>query len=1266
MIDVHKKLLELQKWDPLRQPQQGQDCKKCICSRLHILPYILVFREEETVIYLNISNTSSCPFHMKSPRIIHLNRNINMVSRTLMSVSKTTNSEQTCTPSNMRQLKDERAFQQTGNCSTVLPASPTKTPRPDHQTSLMIVEGSSEKNKFCQLNIRKEAKEAIQTKFPEWITGSDGDFFISQEDSQTTSVYEEMMIDKRKCPLCKSQWLNNRVTQRDHMMNYHCLSAIVANKILPREKGEVLSCPSRTTCGKLRWLVHPWAVRNYVNHTHVACQSARKNFEDLCKVLDFDKIKQWDRNRGDDDLRIDKGKQPESEDDDDDDDETPNRAINPCYNSYKKETSRNITPSMDEELGQPGTNERKTVTNSSSDQAFSCNEVCNPLDNSAKMRKESEVNLTQSDSIPTWEETMTEYEEHKERSLLNSNGDTLDEILGKEGQNAIGEETQHQNILLAAASCTSQEELDHLLSPDFCQTRRCPICIKCPQCSPSEFMPLEAQRMILKTDQNLEMRKCISMCKINKEGEAEKFAIVTRLPLNEADTVKALAGTNIDLVTQEWDRKLKRMDDADRVGLSREFNKMCDLQYFVKLKELPEDLRNEILSGEVMNFISIAPAYNPGSLTTTHRTTMNASSPNQRGSCLNDQVLTGFASINLARTFRQFRYRPYYVAGDLSKFYCSTYLTRDDFKYCLLAWKKGCKIENEVEIFVITRLIFGLRCAAVLAALSLSIIAAYAISKCECEANAQLTCQSQDKSEKAKVIQCGKLPHIFKEVMESAYVDDLMWSFISQQEVWNFIKFTDELLSMFGFNVKKWEIMPDMPEKISASDFISLAGYRFYKAMDAFALKFMTVTNGVKYRGKWIKQKARLVVTDGIRRKIDSPDFTLIHIDQIKDANLQVLVDVYHGCHRSLKLLISRCAMIYDVAGVITPLHNQLRAVASAATVETGGVWEREVSEETWRHFLECMVEIAKAAFHCYPRIPKGAILKGANVILFVMTDASLSQVVACYLSYEMAYGRAIILILAKGYLSATSKTIPKLELSVVSIGANILKQLVEELKSLLREALLVTDSMVSVHWIISNKPNLMTFCKNRVASVRENLVGLPDEIFETGRNSEELDDISENEQKVLLTLHWCQGEVQPADLGTKYKRLGQPHSVPRMITADQVGPETSWYKGYPWMKDINLAKQNGILRSALVIKREDTGSINIEGFEDELKKPSVTRAKPKGEIYNEATIKSVEIVTDPILLAAKLGQEHLGPPATYGRLRTCPYTCRPLQVEPQ
>ena len=99
----------------------------------------------------------------------------------------------------------------------------------------------------------------------------------------------------------------------------------------------------------------------------------------------------------------------------------------------------------------------------------------------------------------------------------------------------------------------------------------------------------------------------------------------------------------------------------------------------------------------------------------------------------------------------------------------------------MMVWLEDLDFKNKEEVYVLTRLFFGLKASAALAHLSLIMMAEYAEKRCQCSGT--------DMGKKA----CNGLAHQFRSLVDNAYVDDIMHSVDTKEQRDKLIEYSETL-----------------------------------------------------------------------------------------------------------------------------------------------------------------------------------------------------------------------------------------------------------------------------------------------------------------------------------------------------------------------------------------------------------------------------------------------------------------------------------------
>ena len=237
-----------------------------------------------------------------------------------------------------------------------------------------------------------------------------------------------------------------------------------------------------------------------------------------------------------------------------------------------------------------------------------------------------------------------------------------------------------------------------------------------------------------------------------------------------------------------------------------------------------------------------------------------------------------------------------------------------------------------LRFFVFTRLMFGFRAAATIAKFGLLRISAFGESCCKhCGGR-----YSNSFPESSKGRRCFGISHMFAQIANRSYVDDMIIPGHSKSIVDSLVNYGKELLSMFSYEFKDTD-MSHQQDRTSTKTLdqegnLAVCGYLWHPSSDKFQIKPSYFTNGTKDRGKIVPTQAAEFLLDTITRP---EQMTREHVDHI-------LADVT----KTLRLIVSLASRPYDTLGLCNCLISQIRHTVSLAMGLAQGDWNFEVSEE--------------------------------------------------------------------------------------------------------------------------------------------------------------------------------------------------------------------------------------------------------------------------------------------------------------------------------
>ena len=672
-------------------------------------------------------------------------------------------------------------------------------------------------------------------------------------------------------------------------------------------------------------------------------------------------------------------------------------------------------------------------------------------------------------------------------------------------------------IAASAIENETDERLYDLKTMIKCQEQglvleyRCPTCRQCQSCRnapDTERISLreELEDEAIKNSVNIDYEENKITCKLPLRGDPNKF-----LSGNREIAKKVLEGQC---------RKVQN-DPEGRAAVIKSFHKLLDNGYAVKFDDLTEEQRKNMLAQGVQHYLAWRVVYKLSSVQTPVRTVMDASSKTPAledgtgGHCLNNLAMKGrINTLDLITMLLRFIVGPVAVAGDLRQFYTSMGLHSDQWNLQRVLWKDEMNLDSETIELVIISLIFGVRSVSAL-------------------------------SERAVLNLADHIrpshPRLAEMLVSSRFVDDLADSAQNHDELKKLIDGADKLFQQVGLKCKGWTMSGSPPHPECTLDNISLeiGGMIWWPQLDTLQIKIPPLHFGKKSRGK---------LTVGT----EVFDGSFEDLQKFVPQNL------------TRRQIVSKFASIFDPIGKLLPVTAAMKKYVRDAVNETTE-WDGHVTEETRAMWIKNFFRIhqMKGIQFQRARIPIDA--ENTNMELIAAADAANDlKICGVWARFKRKNGKySSQLIIGRSLLAKENSTIPKEELEAATICSNLLWVVRKALEGWVTDYILISDSVITLCWITSEKKRLSLYHRNRVIQVRLNT----------------------DVEKLMFvrTTH------NPADVGTRSEKVND----------DSVGPQSVWERGCPWMEDsIEAAVKMDILKPAAQLRMVDTEEDDYnEGF---------------------------------------------------------------------
>ena len=233
----------------------------------------------------------------------------------------------------------------------------------------------------------------------------------------------------------------------------------------------------------------------------------------------------------------------------------------------------------------------------------------------------------------------------------------------------------------------------------------------------------------------------------------------------------------------------------------------------------------------------------------------------------------------------------------------------------------------------------------------------------------------------------------------------------------------------------------------------------------------------------------------------------------------------------TLRHCVSRTAEVFDLVGRVAPILAGLKVDINALHLRSLG-WDDPIPselKEIWAANFNVIEEIGNIEFR-RAIVPEDAV--NLEIETLDLADASeklvCSAIYARFLRKDGTYSCQLIFARTK-IIQDTS--IPRGELIAMVLNASTGHVVRTSLKDFLKSSVHVTDSQVALMWINSTKTVLKPFVRHRVGEAKR--------------------------LTVLEKWYYTESENNIADLGTR-----------RGVKVEQVGPDSEWINGKPWMRE--------------------------------------------------------------------------------------------------
>jgi hypothetical protein len=408
----------------------------------------------------------------------------------------------------------------------------------------------------------------------------------------------------------------------------------------------------------------------------------------------------------------------------------------------------------------------------------------------------------------------------------------------------------------------------------------------------------------------------------------------------------------------------------------------------------------------------------------TIRIVFNSSSTYQ-GHRLNDYWQKGPDLLNgLFGVFLRLRENKVAITADISEMYHRVLIPLEDQHVHRFLWR-DLETDRPPDTYVMNVLMFGDKTAPAMAQVALRKTA------------------EEEESESPRAAQV---------IRDNSYMDDILDSVSTNQEVRELTTVIDCILEKGGFQVKGWQSNKELNQTSNQKDEEEINVPQSKQDAKVLGVVWNNKDDVLKY-----KVKVEMTLTQ-------KPKLTK-------------------------RSILSQVARIYDPIGFAAPYLVRAK-IGLQELWQEGLDWDDELSPNAQRKWLSYMEEMEQLNNILLERCIC-PIVTLEPTTLCVFADASSAAFGACaYLRSEEPTGSVHVRFVAAKSRVAPLKelTIPRLELQAAVLASTLCKTIEKEVRIPLQESILFTDSTITLAWIRRKGKRLKPFVSSRVGEIQSNV----------------------------------------------------------------------------------------------------------------------------------------------------------------------------------
>ena len=543
-------------------------------------------------------------------------------------------------------------------------------------------------------------------------------------------------------------------------------------------------------------------------------------------------------------------------------------------------------------------------------------------------------------------------------------------------------------------------------------------CIKCRECKECK----EHDGELISIKEEMEQHLINKSVVVNTDDQITTAS----LPLLHDPLVKLCP--NKDKAMKVYNQQLKKLKNnpTDREAVIKSEGKLQSLGHVEYVKNLPQDIQDQLSANPVKNFIPWRIMWKESSTTTPCRLVFDASQPTDTGYSLNDILAKGRNNMNkLLEVFLRWRIHTIAYHTDIQKMYNAVQLNQKDWCLQRYLWSDTLDPSKQPEEKIIKTLIYGVKS-----------------SGNQAERGIRQTAM------KFKDL----YPKVFEVITKDIYVDDCLSGCNTLEEATHVTNNLEAVLNQGGFTLKGITISGNDPiEKLSTDGvMVSVAGLNWYPKDDFIALDIKDLNFAKRVRGR--KQKMISDVPEKLTKRICT----------------------------------SKVAEVFDISGMMTPITATLKLDLhdlSSRKLE----WDDLLPEnlrELWCNNFNTIMKL-KDLHYQRAIVPQDAATLDVTTLEF--GDASQSLVcIAIYVRFKRKCGNySSQLLFARSRIVPDEMSQPRGELYAAVVNTHSSEVVQKALKKYHKGSTKFTDSQIAFYWIMNDRRTLKTWVRNRVIEIR-------------------------------------------------------------------------------------------------------------------------------------------------------------------------------------